>query len=240
MGGAELQRLSASTDCCSDLAFAPMRIYCSMVRLHQAILFVSFSLAIGGACHANTPAPLVFARAPKVHRPGGALCAAHARLRDASARAEAKTAGGHDPVHSSFDSDECDVDSECTAKPHGFCTVAHVEKGTNRNRCSYDQCLTDAECPAQYACECGTDLAHTCIAAACTLDSDCGGVPYCSFSVGHGLNSPDTYDPAADRGLFCHTRDDLCVDDDDCLRPQRCSYDRARNRWACQVFLGTG
>lgn len=100
----------------------------------------------------------------------------------------------------------CTTDADCTASSarNFYSTCFH-------GQCSFDQCLTDADCGSTGVCACSSDYyggniayhPNFCVPANCRLDSDCGAGGYCSPSRG----SCGTF-----QGFYCHTPADSCVD----------------------------
>jgi hypothetical protein len=62
----------------------------------------------------------------------------------------------------------CLTDSECTQKPHGFCTYSRPPVFA---LCSYG-CVSDDECAAGELCFCDDPVGH-CVPASCKVDADC-------------------------------------------------------------------
>jgi hypothetical protein len=110
--------------------------------------------------------------------------------------------------------------------------------------CSYDECLTDADCPTATLCVCGADTGggfirhyNVCVPADCRVDSDCGAGAYCSPSRGYcGSLS----------GYYCHGTHDTCVDpstDCPCVSPPyspACVYAPEVGYWVCGVPVCMG
>jgi hypothetical protein len=76
--------------------------------------------------------------------------------------------------------------------------------------CSFDQCLTDADCPNGGVCGCASDYyggnaayhPNVCVPANCHTDADCGAGGFCSPSR--------TY-CGSYTGFYCHGPQDTCV-----------------------------
>lgn len=100
----------------------------------------------------------------------------------------------------------CTKNSDCTtdSSPNFFSTCLH-------GQCSFDQCMTDADCGATDVCVCANDYyggnteyhANVCVPAKCRVDSDCGAAGYCSPTRGYC---------GSYGGYYCHTAADSCVD----------------------------
>jgi hypothetical protein len=77
--------------------------------------------------------------------------------------------------------------------------------------CSFDLCLTDADCGSSYVCACSSDYyggnaayhPNICVPSNCRVDADCGAGGYCSPSRGYC----GTF-----QGFYCHGPSDTCVD----------------------------
>ena len=127
----------------------------------------------------------------------------------------------------------CSSDSACTAGADGRCVQS--TGGAVFCMCTYDTCTHDLDCATGQTCAChGSPYTFgqgsACIAGNCRVDADCGAGNYCSpaynaMSCGSLL------------GTFCHTPNDLCVDDADCgtsSGPQVCTYSTSAGHWQCQ------
>lgn len=116
----------------------------------------------------------------------------------------------------------------CVGNPHDGC------------RCSYDACVDDRGCTAGGPCACrlatrGAAGANVCLPGNCQVDADCGAGGYCSPTFG----SCGEYSGVV--GYRCHTRQDECLDDEDCAggdagflgqRPY-CMYAPEVGHWRC-------
>jgi hypothetical protein len=108
-------------------------------------------------------------------------------------------------------------------------------------QCSYQQCLTDSDCPTGTACGCANQFGgnaihtNTCVPSQCRVDSDCeGGV--CSPSSGAYCGSLT--------GFYCHSAADTCETNADCCggdggEPEfmQCVYDTTLGHFACQAAM---
>lgn len=147
--------------------------------------------------------------------------------------------------------DECSQDAECTQGINGRCISPNVVGPFGGSRCSYDQCFSDADCPANQPCKCresaALNLPNICIAGGnCRIDSDCGLDGFCSPSLFYIDSSIDATSSSgsgfATFGYFCHTSKDRCRNDSDCdasnCRPaagcgfMACGYS-TDDRWDC-------
>ena len=125
---------------------------------------------------------------------------------------------------------ECARDSDCTAGPNGRC-------GNNRElwSCSYDECFENSECTSGGPCACGgrygSDGPNLCMPGNCQTDGDCGNGGYCSPTQGDCGNYSGII------AFYCHTPDDACVNDSECVHPEQgggyCMYRPELGRWAC-------
>jgi hypothetical protein len=137
---------------------------------------------------------------------------------------------------------ECYAHDDCADGSNGRCSGAN----SSIWRCSYDGCFADADCPSGSHCVCGlvTEVKldggferargneNRCVRGNCALDRDCGDAGYCSHSSG-----PVFCNPAGGRrhawGDYCHTSQDVCIDDSDCRGRSICDFDPDSQRWEC-------
>jgi len=175
-------------------------------------------------------------RAPLAHRDAGSVCP----------RGRAADAGFPCPDPSiPLPGNPCVVDSDCAGGPNGRCLCAPAfvtpDSGTgpetayNETFCSYDECFVDSDCGPRVPCDCRIvgiyGSPNVCLSASnCAIDSDCSAPGFCSQSV--------VLDQTPDLGFFCHTTDDTCIDDVDCLLPFApyrgyCAFDTTRQSWRC-------
>ena len=130
----------------------------------------------------------------------------------------------------------CATDADCTP-------ASGVTRFCVAGACSFDQCLSDADCPSEEACTCsGTTFGWShvsngarCVPAGCHVDADCGDGGACSWTTTpmgsfYGVS-----------GLYCHTSMDSCGSDADCggdgsWNTPYCAY--SARHWSC--FMGSG
>jgi hypothetical protein len=66
----------------------------------------------------------------------------------------------------------------------------------------------------------------------CQIDADCGGGGFCSPSLGECGNYSGVV------AYWCRTPEDTCVEDSDCVDPERgdgyCAHYPQVGHWACQ------
>jgi hypothetical protein len=121
----------------------------------------------------------------------------------------------------------CGRDEDCTAGANGRCDSFRSVV------CTYDACFTDGECTRGGPCVCegGQAGSNACLAGNCQTDADCGSGGYCSPSFGDCGNYSGVI------GYYCHTPDDRCVNDEDCVEPGKgagyCMYRPDVAHWAC-------
>lgn len=144
------------------------------------------------------------------------------------------------PPPSGLPGGACTLDVDCTQGTNGRCVSIVTAPPT----CSYDACVTDADCGVAGVCECRSAPeggANLCRQGNCRTDGDCGvtGKGFCSpsavrvdASCREGI-APGSY------GYFCHTPGDACVDDEDCGDQRACLFDPAKSAWGCHVLLCT-
>jgi hypothetical protein len=160
------------------------------------------------------------------------------------------TDGGLPPLPAAM---ACNQDSDCTMGLNGRClnvpvtlpsgpTVEPITGFYCGTDCSYDECLSDVDCPVGVPCACRFPSIYgspnTClIASRCAIDAQCGPPGFCSPSPVVGV---------ADRAYFyfCHTPNDTCIDDSDCVSPPAgpfepqglCEFDTASGSWSCRYL----
>ena len=131
----------------------------------------------------------------------------------------------------------CSTSSDCTAGLDGSCI--DLQGGCT---CTYDACLTDADCGAGTACTCngnyvggagysGTQSTTKCVVSNCRLDSDCGPGGFCSPSRTGTCGTVG--------GFYCHTAHDECGNDSDCAGTA-CTYSPEVGHWICALGGGCG
>jgi hypothetical protein len=125
---------------------------------------------------------------------------------------------------------ECTSDSECVdGGLDGRCT--NSPGGPAGCDCTYNACQTDTDCKTGELCVCHDSAysygGNACMPGNCRVDSDCGKDGYCSPS--RGMN-----DCSYVAGYYCHTPQDLCTNDSDCMQGNICSWSAADERWECQ------
>ena len=102
-------------------------------------------------------------------------------------------------------------------------------------QCTYDECFNDEICGGT-VCLCrpeGSIRNNRCLSRGnCLTDQDCGENGYCSPTLGNCGNYGGVV------GYFCHTPDDLCVNDSECMDsrmgPGSCRFISQNNRWECE------
>jgi hypothetical protein len=108
-----------------------------------------------------------------------------------------------------------------------------------------DQCLTDADCPNGGVCSCaGSTFEYAkatrnlCVPADCHVDADCGPGGACSPTV-----SSDCGAFYGVQGYYCHTADDTCTVDSECVQNGTqgyCAYAPETGHWACAYGFCAG
>jgi hypothetical protein len=124
---------------------------------------------------------------------------------------------------------ECAKDSTCLAGINGRCLIGGP---LPVSACSYDDCFSDADCPANTPCDCRSSAAsqfpNSCLTGSdCRVDSDCGPGNFCS-------PSPVSWYGTA---YHCHTTGDTCVNDSDCGQYQNCAFDSTNGYWSCAEIV---
>ena len=138
----------------------------------------------------------------------------------------------------------CAKDIDCTKGMNGRC----VGSGRNGCNCSYDTCVTDKDCGAGQLCDCrdrwylGANGPNTCMPGNCIVDADCGPHGFCSPSLDPGCGAF-----IGVTGWYCHTAQDTCLDDGDCVGrvdggfgPPFCGYRPELHYWACSATQCVG
>jgi hypothetical protein len=134
----------------------------------------------------------------------------------------------------------CGMDSDCTEGINPRCTYA-ASPCCPRTECTSDECFSDDDCPSGLACDCrgrhfeeAPAMPNHCLTVGnCRVDADCPE-SYCSPSKVDGCMVGWAV------GLFCHTADDECVDDEDCSdggQVGACTFDSASKHWICSFGM---
>jgi hypothetical protein len=157
-------------------------------------------------------------RTPTNHRPSGSTCP---QMRAASTTMISGQGG------------PCSTDADCTMGKNGRCLEGPCPGSACGIQCSYDQCFSDSDCPANVPCDCrasATDLAaNLCFTGSeCRVDSDCGACGFCSPSLSNVCFEGLSY--------FCHGPADTCIDDTDCPN-NLCTYDPTAKHWSCDTMM---
>lgn len=166
-------------------------------------------------------------RVPMNHRPNADQCAAPAPA--------VNCMGGNGMLGGDF---PCSNDSDCTAGINGRCLHGGGPTGCS---CSYDACTQDSDCSTGLTCACRgspyNSIGNTCVAGDCRVDADCGPAGYCSpVATSAGFCESVV-------GYYCHTPNDLCVNDSDCPSGNGpnfpsdgfCEYSTTSSRWECEI-----
>jgi hypothetical protein len=97
----------------------------------------------------------------------------------------------------------CATDTDCTTAGSGY---SYCRGGL----CSFDACLSDADCANGGVCGCSTDYSggnaqyhpNICVPATCHVDSDCGAGGLCAASFGR-CGTFDSYNCASSSAPAC-------------------------------------
>jgi hypothetical protein len=122
----------------------------------------------------------------------------------------------------------CTKDSDCTAKPYGYC----MQNGVGADGftiCSYG-CTQDSECPAGDICLCDEPVGQ-CVQASCTQDSECTGGMCASYNPEPGCPSTS---------FACQTPRDTCLSDAECPNLQHCTLNADKVRVCMMVQCAVG
>jgi len=130
----------------------------------------------------------------------------------------------------------CLEDSDCVSGTNGRCDET---LGIVTCFCSYDMCTQDTDCPAGQTCACHSspynDFSNACVPGNCRVDADCGPGGYCSPTI---TTDPETTWCGSVGGYYCHTPNDLCIDDSDCGGGNDfCVYSSTGGRWECMLVF---
>ncbi|MGK0359743.1 MAG: hypothetical protein ACI9U2_002049 [Bradymonadia bacterium] len=131
---------------------------------------------------------------------------------------------------------ECAQDSDCVDGENGRCTAGRFIF------CSYDHCFADDECGNENGggvCGCegaALDDGNVCLGGDCRVDADCGRGGFCSPTFGGCGNFAGVV------AYHCHTPQDECIDDAECVAmPQGyCAFAPERGLWACSYSQCVG
>jgi hypothetical protein len=106
-----------------------------------------------------------------------------------------------------------------------------------------DECLVDTDCADGGVCSCAGntfEYAHStrniCVAANCRVDADCGAY-MCSPSNGDGGPFYGV------QGYYCHTSQDACTRDSECIQNGRqgyCMFAAQVGHWTCSFNFAAG
>jgi hypothetical protein len=156
-------------------------------------------------------------RTPLLHRSVGATCPAQ--------RAPGPFTFGCNSV--TCPAYLCVQDLNCMAGTNGRCLTGYPG---GLALCSYDECFSDGDCPANIPCECrdsaSSSAPNSCLAGSdCRVDSDCGPGAFCSPSPAW-VGAP----------YHCHTSSDTCMDDSNCMPLKSCAFDGQNGYWSCVVL----
>lgn len=176
---------------------------------------------------------------------------------DASRDAATGDGGGDDAGLLDAEPDAAVVDAGAAPDAHGgpqparpvalACPAQNAPLWDPLGQPLYDACISDSDCASDQACQCGrrdgqagpADTVNHCVKAACHVDSDCGSSGTCGYNLEYVEGICGNENGSAE-GFYCHTPNDVCKDDSDCLIDADISYMspclRAENTlWQCLV-----
>jgi hypothetical protein len=113
----------------------------------------------------------------------------------------------------------CHGDDDCTAAPGGTCQL-----GVG-GECLYNECQVDSDCGPMARCECQN--VRRCVESRCSSADDCAGFA-CEASL-----APQCGNLYPHVGYYCHSEQDECRSNDDCVGNRSCVYDPAVSHWTC-------
>jgi hypothetical protein len=147
------------------------------------------------------------------------------------------TAGGVPvvPVDGCPATDTASGASGASCTTYAQCTTDAGTQYCLHQRCSEDECLVDADCPAGTMCTCRTWIlgsarfrGNLCLPTGCRTDADCPGGT-CLLAAGGLCNSVI--------GKYCHRASDACGPGGPCCQsPATCSYSTETGHWGCVVL----
>jgi len=136
---------------------------------------------------------------------------------------------------------ECTAHADCADGYNGRCVWDWFAENLGDAAgliCTYDRCLTDADCDAGQACVCDNGglygSINSCVTADCRRDADCGAGGTCAAEKDSCTTKVS--------GYFCRTADDECdpadhqCPDEEDVEPipqGACVYDGDEQRWVC-------
>jgi hypothetical protein len=201
-------------------------------------LFVVAALAHCGGGTSGTSGP---SAAPKSHVESAPTCHAtrppEMTPHDGGAGEGGVAEGGVTAPQCGVTAGCCSSDADCTKGKNGRCHSYQTG-----NQCTYDECVTSADCSAGNSCLCDDDLldgANHCVPSDCRSDADCGSGGFCS-------PTPDSCGLSRDgvTGFYCHTPKDECNNDSDCgsSGPPSgyCMYSKEAAHWVCAGSFCSG
>lgn len=164
-----------------------------------------------------------------------AACSADAREEPSAGYQEPST-GYEEPSSAVLSGAGTDMELVATYNSRGGVSARHrPSAGTCGNDHPYDFCFDDGKCATGGPCLCGGRPDsygwNICLDGNCTIDGDCGEAGRCSPTL-------DPCDDSHISGQYCHTPEDECDDDTDCLSGVHCKYVEERGRWACAGTSG--
>jgi hypothetical protein len=156
------------------------------------------------------------AGSPAKHRAAGEVC-------------DHQRPPGDECAGDCYEGAECTDDADCGAGENGRC-----ESFRGSRQCTVDECFSDGDCAPGTLCGCESAFwsdANTCMPGNCRTDADCGSRGFCSPSFG------DCGAYSGVVGYYCHTAQDECTNDEDCIDPSAgagyCMYGPVAGRWVC-------
>ena len=108
---------------------------------------------------------------------------------------------------------DCTTDADCTAAPHGHCSLSDDQ--APGCFCQYG-CVQDSDCAEGQICFCSEPVGY-CATASCTSDADCGGDKLCSTYI--------TLPGCGGFAYACQTASDQCASDADCPADHQCTME---------------
>lgn len=162
----------------------------------------------------------VYVRVPQRHRPIGATCPLSRGPGPFTCACPSA-----DGLSCTCPGEACGRDADCKERRNGRCIESSPPP---RPACSYDECVSDTDCPVGVPCACreseASFMPNLCLSGSdCRIDADCGPGGFCS---------PSRFGQWCGATYHCHTPSDTCLDDSDCTG-MGCNFDTQSDRWSC-------
>jgi hypothetical protein len=185
----------------------------------------------GGEGQATGSGGATGGRVPINHRPSDAQCTQTAPPGNCGCN-------GNCPSSSRPNEWACSSDSGCgDAGVNGRCIG---DLGPAGCHCTSDRCGADSDCSTGQTCACHGSpytyaLGNECVPGNCRVDADCPRGGYCSPTPAMPCDMPG-WDYCQGVAYFCHTPNDQCTDESDCVQGGGCLYSPSDGFWKCHIY----